>query len=459
MGEIISDSTAKMKRWQSYFETLLNPTTDQQPVRPMPVSPRSQGFTDLHENDSPPSVSEISECILKLKNYKSCGVDNISNEELKYGSSVTVRCLENIFRLVWTNEHIPEDWEKGVIVIVPKKGDTSVCSNNRGITLRCTSSKLFQVILLRRLADYMEKLLRDNQCGFRRNRSCSDQLFTLKVIIDNALEYNLPLKINFIDFKAAFDSVDREFIWSTLHHYGLPQKYIRIFKAFYANTQSAVKVDGKLTEWFNVMAGTGQGDIQAPPLFNVVINFAMELAMISKSVSGGFTLQKRLSSRIPAKYVTDADYADDLAVLDDSKDGLQESTNAIADYCSLGGLTINVKKTKCMNIAKYHKQRPFTENEILDIDVYGKPIDQVTSFTYLGSVISSDGSLDDELTTRIGKASGGFNAINNIWVNKGISLKTKVRIYKAAIITILTYGAEVWSPTSSQISHLEVFKK
>ena len=205
------------------------------------------------------------------------------------------------------------------------------------------------------------------------------------------------------------------------------------------------------------MSGTGQGDIQAPPLFNVVINFAMELAMISKSVSGGFTLQKRLSSRIPAKYVTDADYADDLAVLDDSKDGLQESTNAIADYCSLGGLTINVKKTKCMNIAKYHKQRRFTENEVLDIDVYGNPIDQVTSFTYLGSVISSDGSLDDELTTRIGKASGAFNTINNIWVNKGISLKTKVRIYKAAIITILTYGAEVWSPTSSQISRLEVF--
>ena len=116
MGEIISDSTAKMKCWQSYFDTLLNPKTDQQPVRPMPVSPRSQGFTYLHENDSPPSVYEIRECILKLKNYKCCGVDNISNEELKFGSSVTVRCLENIFRLVWTNEHIPEDWEKGVIV-------------------------------------------------------------------------------------------------------------------------------------------------------------------------------------------------------------------------------------------------------------------------------------------------------------------------------------------------------
>ena len=68
--------------------------------------------------------------------------------------------------------------------------------------------------------------------------------------------------------------------------------------------------------WFDVLAGNGQGDIQAPPLFNVVINFSMELAMDSKSISNGFTLQNRLSSRIPEKHATDADYADDLAVFD-----------------------------------------------------------------------------------------------------------------------------------------------
>ena len=82
------------------------------------------------------------------------------------------------------------DWTKGVITIVPKKGDVSICSNNRGITLRCTASKLLQIVILQRLSNDIEKLLRENQCSFRKGRSCTDLLYSIRTIIENCIEYS-----------------------------------------------------------------------------------------------------------------------------------------------------------------------------------------------------------------------------------------------------------------------------
>ena len=92
----------------------------------------------------------------KLKNFTSPGIDGISNEQLKYGSTGLTDYLVALFEKVWSTESIPDDWSKGIIITVPKKGDSSYCSNNRGITLRSTASKLLQIIILQRLHNGLE---------------------------------------------------------------------------------------------------------------------------------------------------------------------------------------------------------------------------------------------------------------------------------------------------------------
>ena len=77
-------------------------------------------------------------------------------------------------------------------------------------------------------------------------------MYSLYCIIHNCIECNVPLYINFIDFKAAFDSINRDFIWKAYEHYGLPTKYIKVFKAFFRETENAVRVNGELTRWFDV---------------------------------------------------------------------------------------------------------------------------------------------------------------------------------------------------------------
>ena len=107
------------------------------------------------------------------------------------------------------------NWLRGVITIIPKKGNISKCSNNRGITLRSKTSKLFQMVMLERLSEGLENAMRENQCGFRKNRSCVNQIFSLRaiIVIRQCIEYKLPLYINFVDFKSAFDCINRNFIW------------------------------------------------------------------------------------------------------------------------------------------------------------------------------------------------------------------------------------------------------
>ena len=263
--------------------------------------------------------------------------------------------------------------------------------------------------------------------------------------------------INFIDFKAAFDSINRAFIWRAFEHYGLPSKYIRVIKACFDNTVSTVRVNGELTEWFDVKSGTGQGDIQGPPVFNVCINLAAHLAEMRKTISHGALILESIPPDVPPVYVTDLDYADDMAALDNTKEGLQETTDLLAKFSSYSGLKINVGKTKSMAASKNADQRPYNEKSTLDLSIDGTPVEQVSNFTYLGAIISGDGNIDKELTARIKKASGAFNQLGSIWYNRNILTPTKLRIYKSAVITILTYGCEVWNTTQTQMKRLEAF--
>eukprot|EP00116_Pleurobrachia_bachei_P005633 sb/3465895/ len=124
----------------------------------------------------------------------------------------------------------------------------------------------------------------------------------------------------------------------------------------------------------------------------------------------------------------------------DTEEGLQESTDLLVKYAGYAGLKINAKKTKVVAFSKGLSQRPFSEADTVSISVEGNPVEQVSSFTYLGSALSSDGTIDKELGIRIGKAYSAFSMLCRIWYNRNIRTCTKSRIYRAAVLTVLLYG-------------------
>lgn len=154
--------------------------------------------------------------IKSLHNGKAPGPDNIPPEALKADIDTTVEMMHVLFGKVWDNEEIPSDWKESHIVKIPKKGDLSNCNNYRGISLLSIPGKVFNRVILERIRDATDPQLRDQQAGFRRNRSCSDQIATLRIIVEQSLEWKSPLYINFIDYEKAFDSLDRATLWKLL---------------------------------------------------------------------------------------------------------------------------------------------------------------------------------------------------------------------------------------------------
>ena len=116
------------------------------------------------------------------------------------------------------------------LVKLPKKEDLHDCKNFRGISLLSVPSKILNRVILERLREAVDTRLRDNQAGFRKGRPYADQITTLRIIIEQSLEWKSPLYINLMGFEKAFDSVDHQVLWRLMKLYGIPDKFINLLK-------------------------------------------------------------------------------------------------------------------------------------------------------------------------------------------------------------------------------------
>ena len=114
---------------------------------------------------------------------------------------------------------MPAEWREGLIVTLPKKGGLRNFSYYRGIIILSVPVKVFKRIILERMKEAVDPKLRDQQVGFRKNRSCADQIATHRIIVEQSIEWNSPLYINSIDREKAFDSMDRETLLKLMKHY------------------------------------------------------------------------------------------------------------------------------------------------------------------------------------------------------------------------------------------------
>ena len=135
--------------------------------------------------------------------------------------------------------------------------------------------KPFGKVLINRIKDGVDKELRNEQAGFREGRNTAEQLFILRNIIEQSVEWQTGLYINFVDFKKGFDSVHRESLWNIMKYCGIPDKLIRMVQLLYEDTQCAVIDEGEESEWFSVKTGVKQGCSTSGFLFLLVLDFVM----------------------------------------------------------------------------------------------------------------------------------------------------------------------------------------
>ena len=144
------------------------------------------------------------------------------------------------------------------------------------------TSKVLTWVILNRIKVAVDEVLRDEQVGFRKDRSCTDQIATLRIIEEQSIEWSSPLYLLFVDFEKAFGSLDREAMWRILRHYGKPDKIINMLKVQYQGFTCQVLHGGTMINPIEVKTGVRQGCLLSPLLFLIVLDWVSKNAYEGK---------------------------------------------------------------------------------------------------------------------------------------------------------------------------------
>ncbi len=250
----------------------------------------------------------------------------------------------------------------------------------------------------------------------------------LRRILEGCKDRNIPVIATFVDFKKAFDSIDRTALFKILRNYGVPENITNAIKVLYSNSKSAVLVDGELTSFFDVLTGVLQGDVLAPFLFIVVIDWVMRNSNMNHL---GFVTQPRRSRRYPAELLGDLEFADDIGLMENTQEGAQEQVDRLSNTAKETGLVINAKKTKFLAL---------NVPDNVEVNLDGEPLERVQDFQYLGSFV---GSTEKDIKNRKGKAWAAFWKLKNIWDSKA-DPRIKLKLFSSSVLSVLLYGCETW---------------
>nr|VZH93633.1 unnamed protein product [Spirometra erinaceieuropaei] len=357
------------------------------------------------------------------------------------------------FQDVWRQGEVPQDFKDATIVhLYKRKGNRQVCDNHRGFSLLNIAGKIFARILLNRLNNHLEQgLLPESQCGFRRHRGTTDLIFAARQLQEKCQEMRTHLYSTFVDLTKAFDTVNHEGLWKIMQKFGCPEQFTQMVRQLHDGMMERVTDNGAVSEAFAVTNGVKQECVLAPTVFSLMFSAMLMDAYreerpgirIAYRTDGHLLNQRRMhfQSRVSTTTVHELLFADGCVLNTTSEEEIQRSMDLFSAACKNFGLVINTQKTVVM-----HQPPPNSataSNAQPQISVNGTKLQVVESFPYLGSTLSRNTKIDDEVANRISKASQAFGRLQStVWNRHGLQLSTKLKMYKAVILPTLLYGAE-----------------
>ena len=398
--------------------------------------------------------SEFLDAYYTLNTHKSPGYHGLTGEDFlsliplespdsEKETRAKLASLKFIFRILenfWFNESAPRDFKRTILCPFLKDDDKdhSDPGNYRPISLLNSLMKIYEGIICKRLVTFFEarSTFSHYQAAYRKNRSIFDHVL---VIHDLFLEYRFfktgprggkvkrPLYFCFLDFKKAFDTVDRNILFRKLYNAGARGKILRVVINLFSKNAANVSLNGFLSPEFTINRGVLQGSKLGPILFNLFVNDLLNDLDRSK-----------LGASIGLIHIAALVFADDIVLISDKPWKLQQLLNICHSWATKNKMAFNKPKCKVMIFNGGDKQHIFTlGNTELTI---------VTTYRYLGVLLTSSyvtnlfkAHFQDILQRAKTRAAAMRCHVSG---TSGFRIKSSIKMYKLQVRPILEFCAQ-----------------
>ena len=222
-------------------------------------------------NTEPPSMEEIKLVVKSLKGGKSA--NDLPTDLMKD--------LATVFEDIWKTGIVPNSWCHTKLKTIWKgaaKGKITNPEAHRGIQIGSTFCKILVTVILKRLQNWYDKQLAEQQQGFRPGRGTAEGIYLLKRIHQITYASNRSCYVLFVDLSSAFDYVNRKWMFKTINQRlsaSSNKKLFQLLESIYKYTTT--ELAGAKEEIFEISTGVRQGGPESPTLFNLYMDYIMRV--------------------------------------------------------------------------------------------------------------------------------------------------------------------------------------
>ena len=366
------------------------------------------------------SKEDITECFktLKLKNTE--GYDRIPQRILKDGIDHLIQPYYILMNKIYNQKTIPEQWSISKIIPTHKKEDKSKIENYRPISNLCSSSKVFEKLIMKRINNIQESQMVDltgnAQHGFKKCRSTATAGLTVQSILSRSMDNNEYAMMSSLDLSAAFDVVNIELLLKRLKILGMPINLIDLIRAWLSERKYYVTVNGKCSMFYDLQSGIIQGSILGPFLYSIYMSPLFDISELTSFADDNYII--RCHSNITQL-----------------KEDMSYHLEQIITWLKGSGLKVNQNKTE---ICIFHKN----SCEVSNIMVDGTIVQTSDSINVLGVEFDSKLQWSKHISKTIKKAYKSLHAIKII--KKFFNKNELNMLITSNFYSILYYNSEIW---------------